>query len=35
MAELLLTGRFETIDLTRFGWQRIEDGDPLLEQGIT
>jgi FAD-dependent oxidoreductase domain-containing protein 1 len=34
MAELLLTGGFETIDLTRFGWQRVADGTPLREQGI-
>jgi len=34
MAELLLTGRYETIDLTRFGWQRVLDGTPLFEQGI-
>jgi FAD-dependent oxidoreductase domain-containing protein 1 len=34
MAELLLKGRYETIDLTRFGWQRIVDGTPLREQGI-
>ena len=34
MAELLLTGRFETIDLTRFGWQRLKDGTPLRERGI-
>ena len=34
MAELLLTGRYETIDLSRFGWQRLIDGTPLREQGI-
>jgi len=34
MAELLLTGGFHTIDLTRFGWQRVADGTPLREQGI-
>ena len=34
MAELILTGGFETIDLTRFGWRRVADGDPLPEQGI-
>lgn len=34
MAELLLKGRYETIDLTRFGWQRILDGTPLPERGI-
>lgn len=34
MAELLVNGRYETIDLTRFGWQRLLDGTPLREQGI-
>ncbi|CAM5362074.1 glycine/D-amino acid oxidase-like deaminating enzyme [Aquamicrobium terrae] len=34
MAELMLKGRYETIDLTRFGWQRLVDGVPLPEQGI-
>ena len=34
MAELLLRGRYETIDLTRLGWQRLLDGSPLFEQGI-
>ncbi|OBZ95663.1 FAD-dependent oxidoreductase [Pararhizobium polonicum] len=34
MAELLLKGRFETIDLSRFGWQRLLDGTPLRERGI-
>jgi FAD-dependent oxidoreductase domain-containing protein 1 len=34
MAELLLHGRYDTIDLTRFGWQRLLDGTPLREQGI-
>lgn len=34
MAELLLKGRYETIDLTRFGWQRLLDGTPLPERGI-
>jgi FAD-dependent oxidoreductase domain-containing protein 1 len=34
MAELLLHRRFETIDLTRFGWQRVVDGRPLPETGI-
>jgi glycine/D-amino acid oxidase-like deaminating enzyme len=34
MAELLLKGRYETIDLTRFGWRRLVDGTPLREQGI-
>lgn len=34
MAELLLKGRYETIDLTRLGWQRLLDGIPLREEGI-
>ena len=34
MAELLLTGTFQSIDLTRFGWQRLLDGTPVREQGI-
>ncbi len=34
MAELILKGRYETIDLTRFGWQRLVDGKPLRERGI-
>jgi FAD-dependent oxidoreductase domain-containing protein 1 len=34
LAELLVTGRYQTIDLTRFGWQRLLDGTPLREQGI-
>jgi FAD-dependent oxidoreductase domain-containing protein 1 len=34
MAELLMTGSYQTIDLTRFGWQRLLDGTPLREQGI-
>lgn len=34
MAELLLKGAYQTIDLTRFGWQRLLDGTPLPEQGI-
>lgn len=34
MAELILKGRYQTIDLTRFGWQRLVDGKPLPERGI-
>ncbi|WOH63758.1 FAD-dependent oxidoreductase [Bradyrhizobium sp. BWA-3-5] len=34
MSELILTGRYQTIDLTRLGWQRIRDGKPLPERGI-
>ncbi|WP_018602423.1 FAD-binding oxidoreductase [Mycobacterium sp. 155] len=34
IAELISTGSYQTIDLTRFGWQRVVDGAPLPEQGI-
>lgn len=34
MAELLLTNRYQTIDLSRLGWQRLLDGKPLRERGI-
>jgi FAD-dependent oxidoreductase domain-containing protein 1 len=34
MTELILKGRYETIDLSRLGWQRIVDGKPLPERGI-
>lgn len=34
MAELLLAGGYQTIDLTRFGWARVPAGRPLRETGI-
>ena len=34
MAELILKGRYETLDLTRFGWKRVAEGAPLPERGI-
>lgn len=34
LAELLLTGAYQSIDLTRLGWQRVLDGTPLRETGI-
>lgn len=34
LAELILKGRYESIDLTRFGWQRVADDAPLPERGI-
>ncbi|NDZ18327.1 FAD-dependent oxidoreductase [Variovorax sp. WS11] len=34
MAELILKGRFETIDLTRLGYERIEKQQPYAEAGI-
>jgi len=34
LSELLLKGRYETLDLTRLGWQRLLDNKPLPERGI-
>lgn len=34
IAELILKGRFETLDLTRLGWKRIARQEPYPEQGI-
>ena len=34
LAELILRGRYETIDLTRLGWARIARGEPYPETGI-
>ena len=34
LSELILHGRYETIDLTRLGWDRIERGEPYREQGV-
>ncbi|MEM7207553.1 MAG: FAD-binding oxidoreductase [Pseudomonadota bacterium] len=34
LAELILNGRYETIDLNRLGWQRLLDDAPLPERGI-
>lgn len=34
MAELILDGSYRSIDLTRFGWQRIVDNKPYREAGI-
>ncbi|MGD9880952.1 MAG: NAD(P)/FAD-dependent oxidoreductase [Reyranella sp.] len=34
IAELILKGRFETLDLTRLGWRRIARQEPYAEQGI-
>ncbi|KRT73648.1 MAG: FAD dependent oxidoreductase [Candidatus Rokubacteria bacterium CSP1-6] len=34
VSELLLDGRFSTIDLSRLGYRRVVDGTPLSEQGI-
>jgi hypothetical protein len=34
LAELILTGRWQTLDLDMVGFQRIVDGTPLLERNI-
>lgn len=34
LAELLLTGTYQSIDLSRLGWQRVLAGTPLRETGI-
>lgn len=34
MSELLLDGRYQTIDLTRLGYQRVLDETPLIDEGI-
>ena len=34
MAELVIHGRYQTIDLSRFGFQRIIDNRPLLEANV-
>jgi glycine/D-amino acid oxidase-like deaminating enzyme len=35
MTELLLDGGYRTIDLTRMSYQRVLDGEPLLETGFS
>jgi FAD-dependent oxidoreductase domain-containing protein 1 len=34
VAELIIKGRYETIDLTRLGYERVENHQPYAEQGI-
>ncbi|NXC53231.1 FXRD1 protein, partial [Aleadryas rufinucha] len=34
VAELVIKGRYETLDLRRLGWDRLVDGEPLKEQGM-
>jgi hypothetical protein len=34
LSELIVDGRFETIDLSRLGYQRVLEGRPCLEVGI-
>ncbi|XP_059723184.1 FAD-dependent oxidoreductase domain-containing protein 1 [Haemorhous mexicanus] len=34
VAELVVKGRYETLDLQRLGWGRLVDGEPLEEHGV-
>ncbi|NXQ35858.1 FXRD1 protein, partial [Alaudala cheleensis] len=34
VAELVMRGRYETLDLRRLGWDRLVDGEPLPEKGV-
>ncbi|NWZ37202.1 FXRD1 protein, partial [Brachypodius atriceps] len=34
VAELVVKGRYETLDLRRLGWDRLVDGEPLKEGGV-
>ncbi|NXE97541.1 FXRD1 protein, partial [Menura novaehollandiae] len=34
VAELLIKGRYESLDLRRLGWDRLVDGKPLEEHGV-
>jgi hypothetical protein len=34
ISELVVRGRYETIDLTRMGYQRVLDNEPYAETGI-
>ncbi|NXU10843.1 FXRD1 protein, partial [Pardalotus punctatus] len=34
VAELLIKGRYETLDLRRLGWDRLVAGEPLEEHGV-
>ncbi|NWI61232.1 FXRD1 protein, partial [Calyptomena viridis] len=34
VAELVMKGRFESLDLRRLGWARVVDGQPLPEAGV-
>jgi glycine/D-amino acid oxidase-like deaminating enzyme len=34
LSERILTGRYQTLDLTRLGWDRVVRGKPYAEQGI-
>lgn len=34
LSELIIDGSYQTLDLSRMGWQRILDGQPLIEKNI-
>lgn len=34
LAELIISGRYQTLDLSRLGWQRILDDRPLVENNV-
>ena len=34
VAELISTGAYETLDLSPLGWQRLLQGQPLLERNV-
>jgi hypothetical protein len=34
IAELVVHGRYQTIDLGRLGYERVEAGEPYREEGI-
>ncbi|NXJ85838.1 FXRD1 protein, partial [Trogon melanurus] len=34
VAELVVRGRYETLDLQRLGWERLLEGQPLEEDGV-
>ncbi|CAM5211584.1 Glycine/D-amino acid oxidase-like deaminating enzyme OS=Castellaniella defragrans OX=75697 GN=HNR28_001859 PE=4 SV=1 [Castellaniella defragrans] len=34
LSELITTGRFQTLDLTRLGWRRVLDDSPIIEKNV-
>jgi hypothetical protein len=34
LAELILHGRYRTLNLSPLGWQRLLDGRPLVERNV-
>ena len=34
LAELLVAGRFETLDLSEFGWSRVLENRPMRETNV-